>query len=583
MNNLLTTLSFSIYFNKGVYALLLGSGISRSAGIPTGWNIVTDLIHKLAVQYGTSNIDNPEKWFEEQYGESPNYSTILSKLVHTQTERVNLLKPYFEPNEEEIENHLKEPTKAHRAIAQLAKDGYIKLVLTTNFDRLLEKALEDVGIIPQVICHSDDIDGAIPLVHAGFTIVKINGDYIDCRFLNTEDELADYPDKLKDYVLRIVNEFGVITCGWSGELDKGLVNIIRSSENRRYESYFTYCNKCENTLKELATFRCGNVLAIENADSFFTELAERVMALSSLEGNHPLSKDIAVERLKRYIVKSEKIILYNDLFENEAERACNKIIQYYNFPLNSQTFNECLKRHLNAIDTLLPMCITAVRWSKPVHEQAIFDMLTRFVEFPIKCGGSYQSETVKLHYLSGLLLMYVVGISCIKYDKYSFLNKILHISARNSIHDDKVNITGIIHPCIFDRDIANNFIGHGNKYTPISTLIHNKIRSLFNSILREDLDFDITFDIFEYLYSLNYLYLNGEEFGRVWVPWGEYKWRAINYTRMTNDPFNSFFAEADKLRDNWLPLKGNMFDGKYSTYTETKQKVDEFLKKIYLH
>ena len=66
MNNLLTTLSFSIYFNKGVYALLLGSGISRSAGIPTGWNIVTDLIHKLAVQYGTSNIDNPEKWFEEQ-------------------------------------------------------------------------------------------------------------------------------------------------------------------------------------------------------------------------------------------------------------------------------------------------------------------------------------------------------------------------------------------------------------------------------------------------------------------------------------------------------------------------------------
>ena len=106
-----------------------------------------------------------------------------------------------------------------------------------------------------------------------------------------------------------------------------------------------------------------------------------------------------------------------------------------------------------------------------------------------------------------------------------------------------------------------------------------------NSILLTDncLDFDITFDIFEYLYSLNYLYLNGEEFGRVWVPWGEYKWRAINYTRMTNDPFNSFFAEADKLRDNWLPLKGNMFDGKYSTYTETKQKVDEFLKKIYLH
>lgn len=583
MNNLLTTLSFSIYSNKGVYALLLGSGISRSAGIPTGWNIVTDLIQKLAAQYGKNNIDNPEKWFEEQYGECPNYSTILSKLVHTQTERVNLLKPYFEPNEEERENHLKEPTKAHRAIAQLAKDGYIKLVLTTNFDRLLEKSLEDVGITPQVICHSDDIDGAIPLVHAGFTIVKINGDYIDCRFLNTEDELADYPDKLKDYVLRIINEFGLITCGWSGEWDKGLVNIIRSSENRRYESYFTYCNKCENTLKELATFRQGNTLPIENADSFFTELSERVMALSNLEGNHPLSKDIAVERLKRYIAKSEKNILYNDLFENESERAYNKIIQNYSFPLNYKTFHECLKRHLNAIDTLLPMCITAVRWSKPIHEQAVCDMLARFVEFPIKSGESYQSETVKLHYLSGLLLMYTIGISCIKYDKYSFLNKILHISARSSIHDSKTNITGIIHPILFERDTANNCIWPDKKYTPISTLIHSKIRSLFNSILRDDFDFNVTFDIFEYLYSLNYLYLNGETFGRVWVPWGEYKWRAINYTRMPDNPFNNFFAEADKLQDNWLPLKGNMFGGKYSTYIEMKQKVDEFLQKIYLY
>jgi hypothetical protein len=33
-------ISNSIYSNKGVFALLLGSGISRSAGIPTGWEVV---------------------------------------------------------------------------------------------------------------------------------------------------------------------------------------------------------------------------------------------------------------------------------------------------------------------------------------------------------------------------------------------------------------------------------------------------------------------------------------------------------------------------------------------------------------
>lgn len=44
----LTSLSFSVYSNKGVYALLLGSGVSRAAGIPTGWEIVADLIRKIA-------------------------------------------------------------------------------------------------------------------------------------------------------------------------------------------------------------------------------------------------------------------------------------------------------------------------------------------------------------------------------------------------------------------------------------------------------------------------------------------------------------------------------------------------------
>ena len=40
----LTTVAFSMYSNKGAYVLLLGSGISRSAHIPTGWEIESCLI-----------------------------------------------------------------------------------------------------------------------------------------------------------------------------------------------------------------------------------------------------------------------------------------------------------------------------------------------------------------------------------------------------------------------------------------------------------------------------------------------------------------------------------------------------------
>jgi hypothetical protein len=212
MNNLMTTIAFSIYSNKGVYALLIGYGLSRQSGIPTGWDIVIDLIKRLADSNKEDCKPTPEEWFKNKYREDPDYSLILSKLVTTSSERVNLLKSYIEPNEKEQEESLKQPTKAHTAIAKLIKAGYIKVVITTNFDRLLETALEAEGVHPFVIRHADDIDGALPLVHNPVVILKINGDYLDSRFLNTKVELSEYPDKLKNYLLQIINDFCLISC-----------------------------------------------------------------------------------------------------------------------------------------------------------------------------------------------------------------------------------------------------------------------------------------------------------------------------------------------------------------------------------
>ena len=57
----LVTLTFSVQSNKGVYALLLGSGISSAAGIPTGWEVVLDLIRKLAAVHGEDASSGPEQ------------------------------------------------------------------------------------------------------------------------------------------------------------------------------------------------------------------------------------------------------------------------------------------------------------------------------------------------------------------------------------------------------------------------------------------------------------------------------------------------------------------------------------------
>ena len=65
--DILTTLAFSVCSNKGVYALLLGSGISRNSGIPTGWDIILDLVNKLALQQKEVEPKDPETWFINKY------------------------------------------------------------------------------------------------------------------------------------------------------------------------------------------------------------------------------------------------------------------------------------------------------------------------------------------------------------------------------------------------------------------------------------------------------------------------------------------------------------------------------------
>ena len=57
----INSLAFSVHANRGVYALLLGSGVSRAAKIPTGWEITLDLIRRLAALSGESPA-SPEAW-----------------------------------------------------------------------------------------------------------------------------------------------------------------------------------------------------------------------------------------------------------------------------------------------------------------------------------------------------------------------------------------------------------------------------------------------------------------------------------------------------------------------------------------
>ena len=103
----LTQLAFSVYENKGVFALLLGSGLSRAAEIPTGWEITLDLVRRVALAQGVEEQPDWEKWYREKAGEQPNYSGLLEELASSPEERRSILHSYIEPTEETVKKGAK--------------------------------------------------------------------------------------------------------------------------------------------------------------------------------------------------------------------------------------------------------------------------------------------------------------------------------------------------------------------------------------------------------------------------------------------------------------------------------------------
>ncbi|MFC5849356.1 SIR2 family protein [Deinococcus petrolearius] len=300
----LIELAVSIHHNHGVYALLLGSGMSRAAGIPTAWGIVEDLMRQVAQASGVTPVPEGKAlhtWYATTFGVEASYSELITKLEPTSAGQRNLLRSYFEREDEEGQLLPHEPSRAHRAIARLCQAGVVRVIVTTNFDRLAEQALAEVGVIPTVISNELEIEAAPPLVHGGVFVLKLHGDYVKDDVRNSVDDLETYPERLRAYLERVLDEFGLIVCGWSGEWDRALRHSLLQTPNRRYPLVWSAYSEPSAAARELIEARRGRLVARLDADVFFEQLEGRVLALQELRWAPPSDAHVLAAEVKRFM------------------------------------------------------------------------------------------------------------------------------------------------------------------------------------------------------------------------------------------------------------------------------------------
>jgi hypothetical protein len=376
-----SALAFSLFENKGVYALLIGSGVSRAAQIPTGWEITLDLVRQLAAIEGI--VDQPDwaQWHQARFSRSPSYSELLDQLAQTADERRSILHRYIEPTPDDLSQGRKIPTKAHHAIARLVQAGFVRVIITTNFDRLLENALREVGVEPTVVKSDDDLRGAVPLIHTKCFIVKVHGDYLDTRIRNTDSELAAYSDELNALLDRIFDEHGVIVCGWSADWDPALSAAIARAPSRRFPFFWATRGTPSAIGADLVAQRGGRIITIDGAETFFENLERLVSIQEDLRRPNPRSVELSVASAKKYLARPEFRIQLGDLIGDESVQLDQMTLkEQFNVPAPELNLRlpSIIGRYEAAAEPLARIFGVLGRWGLGQEFNEALDTITRF-------------------------------------------------------------------------------------------------------------------------------------------------------------------------------------------------------------
>lgn len=573
------SLAFSIQANRGVYAILLGSGVSRAARIPTGWEITLDLICKLAALQGELCEPDPERWYLAKFGRAANYSDLLNVLAKTPAERQQLLRTYWEPNEQEREEGAKQPTEAHRAIATLVAQGFIKVVITTNFDRLVETALVDAGVVPTVLSSPDQVQGALPLIHTRCCVFKVHGDYLDTRIRNTPAELAAYPTEFDQLMDRIFDEFGLVVCGWSAEWDEALRDALFRAPSRRFATYWAIRGEPGDEARRLIEHRGAQVVSIKDADSFFKTVQQHVESLDQFARPHPLSTEAAVASLKRYLSESRHRIQLADLIDETVDRvmeitSSQAFVAQGGPSPTKESVTARVRAYEAACSTLLAMAPIGGSWAEEDH----YYVWQRALERLSTMSRGRDTLWLELQRYPGTLLLYALGLGALEADRLRFLGRIFATTVYRENREDLAAVQLLPPFCLFTNrgQFAQFLEGMEQCSAPLNDWLHAALRQHTKRLISNEDRYTFVFDKLEVLIALSFVHHAQRTKERYWAPPGAFGHRHQTLQRVLQEIEESI----SKLKDESPFVKCGIFGETAEICTQGLEAFKEFVKKL---
>lgn len=341
--NPIIPLSYNLADGKKKYVLFCGAGVSKDAGIPTGWDILLETLRLIRAQeegeskeYTNEEI---ESYYKEKY-KDVTYSEIIGSLFPSIEEQRAFLKKQFEG---------KAPGKAHKLIAQLVKEGLVRFVVTTNFDSMIEQVLDEVGLRGKytVISDKEQVLNSKPWNHVETCrVYKIHGTIEQGRIRNSEKDLEQLDEEIGNDFLDIIEKHGVIVLGYAGN-DKAVMDYFNKRRFKGYTLYWTnHSNPVNERVKQLLENQDGIPIQIKSASEFLDEVLNRVKIAKS--GIEQTSESVAQVRFKNLITTSSDVEIKQTI--DDERRKLRKYIEEILNQVNETDYKSLWEGYIKIIN-----------------------------------------------------------------------------------------------------------------------------------------------------------------------------------------------------------------------------------------
>ena len=423
------SLAASIYNAPGVYAALVGAGMSTEAGLKTGRDVTRGLAELEALHIEGNVPKDVDAWWTRVKSVPLSYSALVEAIAPTAGQRQALLRSVVEPSVDEIAAGLKVPTAAHQGLADLVLSGFVRIIITTNFDRLIESALHAAGIEEQVLSGPEDLTGMVPLQHTRCTVIKFHGDYLQANLRNTESELIEYEGAWGSLLRRVLDEYGLFTVGWSGASDTALRSEIKNVAGRRYGCYLGVRGDVDPALRPLLEDRRATILQVTSATTFFDQLTGTLREVSQRPAR-PLATSATVGATKRLLSQGRTRIDLRELLLREAQ-LLKSWLDGYSLP-NEATYQADLEEIVVRSEPVVAALAAGSFYGDPEQDPLWLSVFRLVAAQPVPIAG--WDAGIALRRLPATLSLYASALSAWAAERPDLVLRLLSQSFRGPLY-----------------------------------------------------------------------------------------------------------------------------------------------------